>query len=72
MLVLEGDELKLLAELPSSCDTAYPGMILLDRGRVAASYYSSHERFLGKDCLDNYRPYTQDYKPGVYLAVISV
>ncbi|RLF17314.1 MAG: hypothetical protein DRN06_04020 [Thermoprotei archaeon] len=72
ILVLEGDELKLLTELPSSGDTAYPGMILLDRGRVAVSYYSSHERFLGKDCLDNYRPYTQDYKPGVYLAVISV
>jgi len=72
ILVLEGDRLKLLMELPSAGDTAYPGMLPLEGGRIAVSYYSSHERYLGEDLLSRYRPYTQDYKPGIYLAIISV
>ncbi len=43
LCLLEDDELREVAEVPSGGDTSYPGFVPLDTNRGLLSYYSSHE-----------------------------
>ncbi|MCD6563668.1 MAG: hypothetical protein J7K23_07150 [Thermoproteales archaeon] len=73
IFLLEENKLKLLMELPSAGDTSYPGVVKLKNGKIAISYYSSHERYLYENNLVNrYRRFTSDYKPNIYLAILSI
>jgi hypothetical protein len=60
---LDRERLTEFAELPSSGDNSYPGLVEMSRTRALVSYYSSHER----DALD--QPITAIYLAELLLEV---
>ncbi len=59
LFILDNDKLRLIYELPSGGDNAYPGMIRINEDIIALSYYSSHEAI--KENMSN-----------IYLALLLI
>ena len=54
LFMLDGDKLRLIYDLPSYGDNAYPGMRLINERTLVMSYYSGHESLKPKEVCNIY------------------